>query len=113
MRSSEEASTPIGDESCDEFQTCDEKRCIPSMGLTAPWGAAARRWERVQLMRHCPAFPPIRVFRAELSFVFYFQLVMDSPYGPWWLAYRRCVAQNWDIFLQAFAQYPKVCTICD
>jgi hypothetical protein len=83
------------------------------MGLTAPWGAAARSRERVQLMRHCPVSPSICVFRLELSFVLYFQFVIDNLYGFWWFTYGSRVAQNWDIFLQAFAQYPKVCTICD
>jgi hypothetical protein len=40
------------------------------MGLTAPSGAAARRWKRVQLMHHWSVFPLIGAFLAESSFVF-------------------------------------------
>jgi hypothetical protein len=82
------------------------------MGLTAPWGAAARHPGIVQLMRHCPVFLPVCVFRPELIFGIYFQFVIDHLGGSREFAYRSRMAQDWDIFLQAFAQYPKVCTIC-
>jgi hypothetical protein len=67
----------------------------------------------VQLIYHRSIFPPLGAFPAELSFVFYSQLVIRIHAALGGPLIELAWLKNWDIFLQAFAQYPKVCPICD